>query len=89
MRHTPIFKEALEQCRKRLAENPNFPPLNSIEEQLKYLIAVDEGKQTDLSRLKDINLGLLAVREFEPHDMEFAKLLHDVSYRVEEMRFGR
>ncbi len=89
MKPSPIFKQALEECRKRLTAEPNFPPLQSIEKQLEYLVELDEGRSADVNRLQDINLGLLAVREFEPHDMQFARLLHEVSRRVEEIKFGR
>jgi hypothetical protein len=88
VKYSPLFKQALAECRKRLADQPDFQPLRSIEKQLQYLIDLDEGR-ADFSLVANLNLGLLAVREFEPHDMAFANLLYEVTDSVEKMRFKR
>ena len=89
MKYTPTFKRALELCKKRLEESPTFPPLRAIEKQLEYLIELDEGRRADFERLQEINLGLLAAREFEPHDMEFANQMYEVMDAVDNLKFGR
>ena len=89
MKHSPVFENALKACRTRLAERPDFQPLKSIEKQLEYLIELDQGKRSDWQLMQNLNLGLLAVREFEPDDMEFAELIYQATHAAEEVRFGR
>lgn len=56
--------------------------LLSIDHQLDYLIQVMEENNSDQSRLKDINLGIIAVREIEGVDDQLAELLYDISHWV-------
>jgi Tsi6 len=48
-----------------------------------------EGKEKDKNRLKEINLGLYGVREFEESDPELSRILKELQYIVDEMRKGR
>lgn len=89
MTRLQLFSEALDECRKRLAADPDFPPLRSTEAQLTYLVGLESGQHSDRSRLGKITVGTYAAREFEPGDMEFANLLHAVSDQVASMLFGR
>jgi hypothetical protein len=73
-RHRENTEKALATCRALRREEPNSPRLRIAEEQLslllKYLLA---GRATK-EELEKIDLGLLAVREFEPS--EFAEQIY-------------
>jgi Tsi6 len=84
-----ILKTALAECEKKISQTPNFQPLLSIEKQIQYLIDLTENKTHDHSRLKDIMIGVYAVREFEDRDMEFANLLYEVEEVVDLLKKRR
>jgi hypothetical protein len=83
-----MLKAALNRCEELLISDPEFPPLQSIEVQLQYLIGILEG-QTDRSRLEEIIIGRYAAREFEDRDMAFANLLYEVEEIVDLMKAGQ
>lgn len=56
--------------------------LVSIDHQLDYLIEIIEERNSDETRLKDINLGIIAVREIEGIDDQLAELLYEISHWV-------
>lgn len=60
------------------------PLLNSVIEQLSYLLSLANGTCSDESRLKDINIGLIAVREIEGTDDMLADLLHELAQHVRD-----
>ena len=69
-----------------LQQYPDEQPLKSVENQLLYLIDLEEGRRQDRNLLARINLGLIAVREIEDLDLPFAELLHKVSAQADQMR---
>lgn len=73
-----ILKKALTKIEQHMVETPGFRPLISIHKQIKYLIKLNNG-EVDSSHLKDINVGLVVVREIENWDDELADLLHEIS----------
>ena len=81
-------KKAKNTLDKRLELAPDFPIFKSIEAQLKYLLSILEGVSKDRSRLKEINVGVLAVREFEESALELASDLRSVQYVVYKMTGG-
>ena len=86
MKRTELFQHALEECLRHLAAHPDFRPLKSIENQLRYLLDLVEGRRQDRDLLATINLGLLAAREIETMDMQFANLLYDVDEQVDLLK---
>lgn len=58
---------------------PDNRMLLSIEIQLQYLVDLVSGKVKDRSRLKDINLGVIAVHEVEDRDEDLANQLYEVA----------
>jgi Tsi6 len=54
----------------------------SIKNQLIFIAELEEGKRTDVGRVKDIILGVQAAREIEDRDAEFAERLHEISYLI-------
>ena len=81
-----ILAKALEECDVRLRKKPNFRPLTIIKEEVEYLLSLIEGKTQDRSNLANIQIGLLAVREFEADDPGFADLLFQVADVVKKLR---
>ena len=81
-----IIQTALERCLQLKLQMPLFEPLNSVQRQLEYLLALLDGTIIDRSRLSEIVLGAYAAREFESRDMEFALLLYRVEEIVDEMK---
>jgi hypothetical protein len=78
---------ALKMARLRKAEYPTLDILPSIIAQLEYMLSVFRG-ESDKSRMKDIILGLYAVREFEESDPEFANALHGANAIADKMARG-
>jgi hypothetical protein len=76
-----LFRAALEATRELLSRYDSVV-LKSIIDQLNYLIDVETGKTKDTSRLANINIGILAVREVEDMDPDTAEQLHKVSAAV-------
>jgi hypothetical protein len=64
---------------------PSSRALQSILQQLEYLIDLQSGRTSDKSRLKDINLDVLAAREIEDRDQNTARILYSVYAEVKGM----
>ena len=70
-----VVEDALTLASARLAKIPNFTLYQSIHAQLTYLLSVLNGTESNRSRLKEINFGVYAAKEFDASDPEFAKAL--------------
>jgi hypothetical protein len=85
MKHD-LIKRALDLTKVRLnatsETDTRYAPLKSVEAQLEYLHKLAIGERDDLSLLPTICVGLIAVRELEPDDMELANLLYEVQAEV-------
>lgn len=78
-----VLQNAKRLVSTRLTSAPDFTIFQSIDAQLDYVEKVLRDSSADRSRLKDINVGLYAVREFEESDPEFAEELKKVQYIVD------
>jgi hypothetical protein len=76
LEHQNNIERALATCRSRLREKPANLPLQIAEEQLSRLSAWLSGDKFDTKEFSEINVGVLAVREFEPNDMELADQIY-------------
>ena len=83
-----LLRDALSQSQRLARQNPDVPILRSLEPQLRFLLDLLEGKQVDRSRLSELSLGLIVVREVEDRDPELADLLYRVTDLVEDVRFS-
>jgi hypothetical protein len=81
-----LFQKALTKSMEAFDKAPYMFPLESVIEQLKYLIGIEEGINADSSQLNTINLGQIAARDIEQLDSNLAELLHDVSAEVTKMK---
>jgi hypothetical protein len=86
MNRTQLFQDALARCENLIGKYPGDPSLLSIVIQLNYLIELDAGARNDFDRLKDIIIGVLAVREIEPLDASLAEILYKVDEEAEDMK---
>lgn len=80
-----LFQTALAKSKEALDKAPYMFPLESVIEQLKYLIDLEDGTNSDRSQLNSIDLGQIAARDIESLDSNLADLLHDVSSEVTNM----
>ena len=71
------IETALFTCTEKRKESPSFLPLELAEEQLTFLRNYWLGKEKNENLLSNINVGLLAVREFEMRDMKFAEQIYE------------
>lgn len=77
-----LFQNALIKSKEAFDKAPYMFPLESVIEQLEYLIDLEDGINADRSQLDTINLGQIAARDIEQLDANLADLLHDVSAEV-------
>lgn len=82
------LKRAIEMTAVRRAAAPNFQILESIQNQLAYLQQVVSGESLDKRRLKEIVIGVYAVKEFDESDPEFATLLKEAQLIANKMSKG-
>jgi hypothetical protein len=82
------IQETLHECRL-LQRNNSGAPFENVAVQLEYILKVLKGEQMDKSKLKDINIGLIAIREFDTRFPEFADRLMETEKVVEDIRYGR
>lgn len=80
-----LFQDALIKSKEALDKAPYMFPLESVIEQLKYLIELEDGINIDRNQLDTINLGQIAARDIEQLDAGLADILHDVSAEVTKM----
>jgi hypothetical protein len=78
--------ELFKCARDRMYRIQSEPAAQSICKQLDYLIELEEGRRSDYSRLHDIIIGVLTVREIETVDDACAELLYRVTEEVEAMK---
>ena len=78
---------ALDQSRSHSATWGEHQAIRSIVVQLEYLIGLATGETRDRSKLRDISIGVLAVREIEIRDAALAELLEAIA--AEARRGGR
>lgn len=80
------LNDALIRCKVAYAKNPLLFPFQAIICQLEYLIDLEDGKTNDLSLLKNIKIGWIAVRELDGYeDDELINLLCKISRESEKI----
>lgn len=77
-----LFRRALAKTIKLQASYSWSKPLQSVVEQLQYLIEEETGKERDHSKIAQINIGIIAAREIEDMDADVANELHKVADSV-------
>lgn len=85
MSRLALFEEALRETEVLQRRYPAVQTLQSIAEQLRYLISLINGSSVDRSRLREVVLGIQAAREVEPLSQALANLLYKVDEEVGKM----
>ncbi|MGF6415783.1 immunity protein Tsi6 family protein [Paraburkholderia sp. MM5482-R1] len=80
-----ILQSALTASEQLLARYPENNALQSINVQLKYLMSVASGEESDRSRLKEIIIGVLTAREIESLDEDAAELFYKAADEARRM----
>src|SRR5262245_30940218 len=83
-----VLQEALQRTAELRPAHPDYWVLESIQNQLTYLLALETGTSNDRSRFPQINLALLAVREIWDLDDRLYELLSNVSAFVKYIQAG-
>ena len=82
-----ILRNCLEQCETRLRKDSKNRPLLIIKEVVCSILSVASGEVKASPAMEENNkIGLFAVREFEPHDMELANCIYEVIEINNELR---
>jgi len=80
-----LLDKAINMLNERLSKAPDWQVLKMIKAQLEAIQSDVNGKGSlDNEQIKNINIGILAVREFEADDPEFADILIKIDYLFSE-----
>jgi len=85
MDKSDLFSEALSKSEALRSRYPEMKTLESIINQISYLIKLERGTVKDKTRLKDIILDVQAAREIENLDLDLAETLYLVAKAAREM----
>lgn len=81
-----LLDKALEMVNARLARAPGLQSLQMIRVQLQAMQDdVNHGRTPTAEAKRRINIGVLAVREFEATDPDFADVLTKASYLYKKL----
>lgn len=76
--HRQRIELALARCRLDCVSHQGVHSFESAKEQLVFMLEFLLGRTSDVKLLSQINLGVLAAREFEDRDMKLAELVYEV-----------
>ena len=80
-RKIQLVEEAIRLTEERLAVSSDYPVLKSVKAQPDFVLSAFRDDRRPTATEKDtITLRVLAVREFEATDPEYADILERVSY---------
>ncbi|WP_299180617.1 immunity protein Tsi6 family protein [uncultured Chryseobacterium sp.] len=82
------IEKALDRSFELFSQDSDWQPIISTRNQLDYLKNVLEGK-SDRSKLDEINIGLISVREFENNYDDFANMIYEVVDIVKLLKKNR
>ncbi len=83
-----LISSAKKIISKRLNQSNEFDIYHSIDAQLNYLSDLIDNKISDRTKLKEINVGLYAIREFEESDPELSNILKKIQFITVQMSKG-
>jgi hypothetical protein len=86
MKTLELLSSTLVSAENFRERHPADQAIASIVNQLKFLIELEQGTRTGWNRIKDLTLGVLAVREIEPLDKSLAEHLYKVLEEVSQMQ---
>ena len=87
MNREDLFKLGRTKCDELLSQYPGDAALLSVRRQIEYLIGLESGSISDRSRLKDIMIGVLTVREIESLDDAAAETFYQIAGEATRMLY--
>nr|WP_174505710.1 immunity protein Tsi6 family protein [Acinetobacter sp. Marseille-Q1620] len=83
-----LFNIGLQRCEELLNLYPEIEDvINSIRKQINFLIEIENGQEkNNRSRLDDIIIDVLTVREIEPRDSELSEIFYKISSEAKNMQ---
>ncbi len=84
-----LIEKALFKSREVKLKFPTYFFWDTLERQLEYLLDLAENKTCDKSKLKNMTIGILTVREIEGLDEELSDSLYQVADMAEKMRWEK
>lgn len=81
-----LIERALSSVQGHLQSLGKDEALEIIETQLKWLLKFVNGKTFTNSKLKEVAVGVLAMREVESLDSTLAKQLYEIQYVVDQIK---
>jgi len=87
---TPVdfIDKAVAITHDRHQQTPGLGVYASVLDQLGYIKAVLEGRERDKSKLHQLTLGSIAVKEFEESDPDLSQALVDAFYIASQLGQG-
>jgi hypothetical protein len=82
-----IFDRADEAITALERDWPTLSYLPSFRKQIAYLRAVEQGEESDRSRLSQINIGVIAAKDIEDRNPEIAETLYELADVARTMTF--
>ncbi|WAH57889.1 immunity protein Tsi6 family protein [Pseudomonas silvicola] len=83
-----FIDKAIAIAQDRYRRIPAFEVYTSVLNQLYFIKAILEKRETDKARLHDLTLGAIAVKEFEETDPELCEALKDAFYIADQIARG-
>ena len=83
-----LIQETIKKSYEIFSKDSKWQPIVSTRIQLDYILSA-LNKDNDRSKLKDIIIGIIAVREFEANYEEFSNMIYKVVEIVDLMKKGR
>lgn len=80
-----LLKTGLFKCSELLAIYPKNLTLQSIQNQIEYLLELEQGKVSDRLRLKEIVIGVQTAREIEAMDNSAAEIFYQIASEAKNM----
>jgi len=82
------IEKTIQKSFESFSKDTEWQPIVSTRAQLNYILDALLGKN-DASRLEEITIGILAVREFETNEEDFANLIYEVVEIVDLIKKGK
>lgn len=83
-----LVEEAIKKSYQYFSEDTIWQPVISTRTQLNYILDALYNRN-DRSKLKDITIGIIAVREFEANYEDFSNMIYKVVEIVDLIKKGR
>lgn len=83
-----IIEQTIQKSFELFSKDTEWQPVISTRLQLNYILDALMGRN-DTNKLKEITIGILAVREFEANNEDFANLIYEVVEIVDLIKKGK